>query len=210
MNPKKFNMKTLFHAVSGRFAFLLAVVLVLSTSASPLLAAESEEGEKTLEPLAWQTDLAIWTAVVFVILLVILWRFAFGPIIKALDQRERNELDLLASAEKNNADARELLEQYRQKLADSEEEVRRILDEAKSDARKQADAVLAEAKQVAEDERERALKDIQNASDVALREIAVKSAEMATSLAGKIIKEEVDPAKHARLIESAVASVTKQ
>ena len=210
MNRKEFNLKALFHRLWGGATFFSVSSVVFLTNASPLLAVEGEEGEKALEPLAWQTDLAIWTAVVFVLLLAVLWIFAFGPIVKALDQRERNELDRLAAAEKNNADARELLEQYRQKLADSEEEVRRILDEAKSDARKQADAVVAEAKRSAAEERERALKDIQNASDVALREIAVKSAEMATSLAGKIIREEVDPAKHARLIESAVASVTKQ
>ncbi len=210
MSLKKLNMKTLVHGLSCRLAVLGTSAVVLLASAGTLMAAEGEEGEKGLEPLSWQTDLAIWTAVVFVLLLVVLWRFAFGPIVQALDLRERNELDRLAAAEKNNADAKSLLEQYRQKLADSEEEVRKIMADAKAEAQKQAEAVVAEAKQSAADERARALKDIQNASDVALQEIAEKSAVLATTLAGKILKEEVDPAKHARLIQSAIDSVAEK
>ena len=205
MNLKTFKTKSrVRRTLNDAFVFATGAFAYWTSSVS-ILAAEVEEEEKGLEPLAWQTDLAIWTAVVFVILLFVLWLFAFGPIVKALDLRERNELDRLAAAEKSAADAKDLLMQYRQKLEDSEEEVRRILADAKIDAQKQADEVVAEARQLAADERERALRDIQNASDVALHEIAEKSAILATTLAGKIIKEELDPAKHARLIESAVA-----
>lgn len=209
------NLKTFETKPCSRKTFVGTIALAVSTfaywaSSVSVFAAEVEEKEKGLEPLAWQTDLAIWTAVVFVILLVILWLFAFGPIVKALDLRERNELARLAATEKSAADAKDLLRQYQQKLEDSEEEVRKILSDAKTDAQKQADAVVAEARLLAAEERERALRDIQNASDVALQEIAEKSASLATLLAGKIIKEELDPAKHARLVENAIADVAKQ
>ena len=209
------NLKTFKTKSCSRKTFVGTIALAVSTfaywaSSVSVFAAEVEEKEKGLEPLAWQTDLAIWTAVVFVILLVILWLFAFGPIVKALDLRERNELARLAATEKSAADAKDLLRQYQQKLEDSEEEVRKILNDAKTDAQKQADAVVAEARLLAAEERERALRDIQNASDVALQEIAEKSASLATLLAGKIIKEELDPAKHARLVENAIADVAKQ
>ena len=205
MNLKTFKTRPRVRRLINEASVVAASAFAYWASSVSILAAEVEEEEKGLEPLAWQTDLAIWTAVVFVILLVLLWIFAFGPIVKALDLRERNELDRIAAAEKSAADAKDLLNQYRRKLEDSEEEVRRILNDAIIDAQKQADAVVAEARQTAADERERALKDIQNASDVALQEIAEKSAILATTLAGKIIKEELDPAKHARLIENAVA-----
>ncbi|MGI6400976.1 MAG: hypothetical protein ACOX0A_02505 [Thermoguttaceae bacterium] len=210
MNFSKFNTKNLVcRLMSGAAVFLMSALVFLTSSASAL-ASEGNEGEAALYPLAWKTDLAIWTAVVFVLLLIILWIFAFGPIVKALDLRERNELDRLAAIEKNNADAKDLLEQYRQKLADSAEEVRKILSDAKVDAQKQAAAVVSEAKESAAEERKRALRDIQSASDVALQEIAAKSADLATTLAGKIINEEIDPEKHSRLIESALADVTRR
>ena len=210
MNLKTFKTKLRECGIFDRAFVVAAGVFAYWASSISILASEVEGEEKGLEPLAWQTDLAIWTAVVFVILLVILWLFAFGPIVKALDLRERDEFARLAATEKSAADAKDLLRQYRQKLEDSEEEVRKILNDAKVDAKRQADELVAEARQTAAEERERALKDIQNASDVALQEIAEKSASLATILAGKIIKEELDPAKHARLVEEAVADVAKQ
>ena len=201
-------MKTPLYTVLKLLPTILGGAIFGSTSSGLVFATESSE-EGGLEPLAWQTDLAIWTAVVFSILLFVLWYFAFGPIIKALDRREQTALDCEAAAEKSKADAKELLEQYSQRLSDSEAEVRRILSDAKQNAQKQADAIVAEAKQVASEERLRALKDIQVASDVALQEIAERSATLATVLAGKIIREEVDPGKHASLIDSAIGDISK-
>ena len=171
----------------------------------------AEESEATLDPLAWRSDLAIWTAVVFFLLVVVLTKFAFGPIVKALDKRERDELDRLAATEKANADAKALLELYRQKIDGSEEEVRGILNAAKSDAESRAAQLIAEAKDAAQSERDRAVEEIRAASDAALNEIAAKSAELAANLAGKIIQEEIemDPAKRERLISNAVDSLTR-
>lgn len=193
-------------------AFFASVAYFAETAA--LWAVEvvdsAEEVEAKLDPLAWKSDLALWTAVVFLILLGVLCKFAFGPIVKALDQREKNELARVEAAERANADAKALLEEYRQKLADSEEEVRQIVSNARQQAEKQADSIVETAKKAAANERERALKDIQAASDVALQDIAVKSAELATSLAGKILKEQIDPAKHSELIRDAVGEIAKK
>lgn len=201
-------MKTPLHTVDKLLLTFLSGLIFWSSSVGLGLAAEPT-GEGGLKPLVWQTDLAIWTAVVFAILLFVLWYFAFGPIVKALDQREQFALDREAAVEKSKADAKELLEQYSQRLSDSETEVRRIISDAKQGAQKQAEAIIAEAKQFASEERSRALKDIQVASDVALQEIAERSATLATALAGKIIREEVDPAKHASLIDGAIGDISK-
>ena len=171
----------------------------------------AEESEAKLDPLAWRSDLAIWTAVVFFLLVVVLTKFAFGPIVKALDKRERDELDRLASTEKANADAKALLELYRQKIEGSEEEVRNILGAAKADAERRANQLIAEAKDAAQSERERAVEEIRAASEAALNELAATSAELAANLAGKIIQEEIDidPSKRERLISNAVESLTR-
>ncbi|MBQ1277521.1 MAG: ATP synthase F0 subunit B, partial [Thermoguttaceae bacterium] len=126
-----------------------------------------------------------WTAVVFLGLVAVLGRFAFGPIAKALDERERTEIERRAALEKANADARALLDEYRGKLDESAEEARRV---------------VAEAKEAAAKERERALKDVEIATDGALQTLAAKSAELATNLAGKILKETIDPTRGERLL----------
>ena len=71
-------------------------------------------------PLDLKSDLALWTAVVFVVLLAVLWKFAWKPIAEGLDKREQHIADQIAEAERNNQDARQLLADYQQKLAASQ------------------------------------------------------------------------------------------
>ncbi len=209
MSFNEFNTKKSFRRMKTTTLCAALASIVYFAETTALWAEEAAEavGEAKLDPLAWKGDLALWTAVVFLILLVVLYKFAFGPIVKALDQREKNEIARVEAAERANADAKALLEEYRQKLADSEEEVRQIVAGARKEAEKQADSIVESAKKAAANERERALKDIQAASDVALQDIAAKSAVLATSLAGKILKEQIDPAKHAELIKNAVGDI---
>ena len=187
----------------GGAAFFACSTFACSTT---LWASEGEQ-ETRLDPLAWQTDLAIWTAIVFILLVAVLWKFAFGPILQALDKREKDELDKRASIEKASDEAQKTLEAYRQKLAESGEEARRMREEAKADAEKQANALVAEARKAIAEERERASKEIRAAEDLALNELATRGAELATNLAGKIIQEKLNPAEHAKLVERVVSDL---
>ena len=162
-----------------------------------------------LNPIKFDTDTALWTAVVFVLLVVVLGKFAFKPIAQALDQREQSIADNIAAAEKANLDAKELLGQYRQKLTDAQEEVKQILDAGKKEAETAAMAIVEKAKQASESERIRATKEIEAATTGALQELAEKSATLATTLAGKIIKTKIDAAAHKALINEAIEDFSK-
>ncbi len=202
--------KTLFRdrKPSATSCFWGGAAFFCSTFAcSTTLWASEGEQEARLDPLAWQTDLAIWTAIVFLLLVAVLWKFAFGPILQALDKREKDELDKRASIEKASDEAQKTLEAYRQKLAESGEEARRMREEAKADAEKQANALVAEARKAIAEERERASKEIRAAEDLALNELATRGAELATNLAGKIIQEKLNPAEHAKLVERVVSDL---
>ena len=199
--------------INRRAAFwFCSVCLFCSTGLGELFA--SGHGEEAasgggLNPLSFQTDLALWTGVVFLGLLFILGKFAFRPIANALDLREKNMADQVAAAEKANADARDLLAAYQRKLDDSEAEVRQIIETGRADAQKISQDILDRAKAAAADEHIRALKEIESASDFALSQLAAKSAELATELAGKILKEKINPADHARLIDGALSEFSK-
>lgn len=161
--------------------------------------------EVNTNPLEFKTDLAIWTAVIFVVLLMVLWKFAWRPIVAGLDKRERGIADDIASAEQANEDARKLLALYEEKLAQGGEEVRKLLEEAKLDAQKVGQQIVDKARQEAEAEHHRALGEIELATSGALKELAEQSATLAVELAGKIVAGRLDPASHAKLIEEAVA-----
>jgi F-type H+-transporting ATPase subunit b len=192
--------KRLTVAAFSFFAFL---------SGSAVLMAEEAEGSG-LNPLkTWRTDLALWTFVVFVLLLLVLWKFAFGPIAKGLETREQSVLDKISNAEKANADAKELLNLYQQKLSESAQEVRQIIDDARAEGDKKKEEILAEARAQAEEERQKALKEIAAASDTAQAELAAKSAELVTRLAGEILKKEIKPEDHADLLQGALNEISQ-
>jgi F-type H+-transporting ATPase subunit b len=157
------------------------------------------------DPLAVDPDLAIWTVIVFVILLFVLKRFALGPILEALGRRESHIADQIAQAEKRHEQARQLLAEYEQKLAGAAKEVRDLLDEARRDAEHTKQEILAEAKSGADAERARALRDIEAAADAAVKSLAERSTELAVELAGKIVQAKLTKDDHARLIEEAIA-----
>jgi F-type H+-transporting ATPase subunit b len=157
------------------------------------------------DPLSIDPDLAIWTLVVFVILLLVLGKFAWRPILEALERREQTIANHIAEAERNHEEAKALLAEYERKLAGAANEVRELLEEARRDADHTKQAILAEAKRGAEAERDRALRDIEAATDQALKALAERSAELAVELAGKILQAKLTTADHARLIQEAMA-----
>ena len=98
---------------------VLSCLLVLAIGlaiASPILASEpAKSGEADMNPFSLsnlETDLALWTAVVFFCLLAILTKFAWGPLAAGLDKRERGIADQIAQAEAANQKAKEILADY--------------------------------------------------------------------------------------------------
>jgi F-type H+-transporting ATPase subunit b len=208
-----------------RFKRGVPVLLVLwalaawSAAALPALAGQGKSaagpasGEggagPEINPMAWNTDLAVWTAVVFLLVLAILWRFAWKPIASGLDKREQRIRDEIASAEKAHAEAQQLLADYQKRLAETGEEVRKMLEAARRESERQGQQIIAEARAAAEAEKQRGLNEIQRATAGALKELADRSAALAVELAGQIVGARLDQASHAQLIERAVADFVR-
>ncbi|MEX0711747.1 MAG: F0F1 ATP synthase subunit B [Pirellulales bacterium] len=160
-------------------------------------------------PLTWETDLAIWTLVVFVALFLVLRKFAWGPIAAGLDRRERRIAEQIAAAQRSHDEARAMLAEYERKLAKAQDEVRGIIDEARRDAQHTAQEIVEKARADAQTEVARGRREIETATAQALKELAETSANMAVDLAGKIIRTNLGAADHNRLIEEAMASFPK-
>lgn len=190
---------------------VLAIGLAL---ASPILAAEpASAGEVDMNPFSlsnFQRDLALWTAVVFLCLLAILWKFAWGPLAAALDRRERGIADQIADAEAANQKAKDILAEYEQKLTDAKNDVRGILDQGRREAEKLGRELLDKAKEEATAEHGLAIQRIEAAADAAVKSLADQSAAMAVELAGKIVRAELKPADHAKLIEQAIGGFARR
>jgi F-type H+-transporting ATPase subunit b len=192
---------------------ILFVILVFAAGAIPhesarAAVAPGAEGavhaQAKPDPLAFDPDLALFTVIVFLLLLAILGKFAWGPIVEGLEKRERQIADNIAAAERSGEEARRMMAEYQAKIASAADEVRAMLDEARRDAEHTKQEIVAEAKIAAAAEHDRQIREIRTATDSALKQLAETSANLAVDLAGKIIRQKLNPQDHQKLIREAV------
>jgi F-type H+-transporting ATPase subunit b len=184
---------------------ITAAVTLLASSQLDLLVAQAAEGSSNAtNPLTVDPDLAIFTAVIFLLLLVVLYVLAWKPLMAGLDQREQSIADMIEDAKRSAEDAARKLEQYEQQLASAAAEAQGMVAQARRDASQAGEKLIAEARSDAERQRQRALADIEAAKNTAVQQIADQSANMAFALARKLIQKELNPADHAALIREAL------
>jgi F-type H+-transporting ATPase subunit b len=128
------------------------------------------------------TGLLFWQSVVFIALFLFLAKFAWKPIIGALNEREESIRQALESAEKAKAEMsalqagnEKLLKEAREErdkiVRDAREAANRLIDQAQTEARKSADKLIEDAKAVINTEKQAALRDVK--SQVALFSIEI-------------------------------------
>jgi len=178
----------------------LVVPVGLVLGLSPAVAMAADGGA---DPLIIDVDLAVCTAIVFMVTLAVLWKFAWGPIAEGLTRREQAIADNIAAAENAAADAHTLTSQYESKLAGAADDVRKIMDEARRDAEHTAQQIVDKAQAKAVEEGGRMLREVATAKDSALKEISDRGSNLAVDLAGKIVRRELTEGDHADLISKA-------
>jgi F-type H+-transporting ATPase subunit b len=155
-------------------------------------------------PAELRYDMSIYSFLVFLILLAVLYKFAWGPIATALTRREETIARQIEEARMASERAAQQLREYEARLAKATDEARQIVAGARKDAELAKDRIVAEAREAASKERERAVADITVAKNQALDEIAQRSVQTAVSLAGQLIRREVKPQEHEALIGEAI------
>lgn len=155
-------------------------------------------------PIAIKTDMAVFSFVVFLLILAVLTKFAWKPIAHGLELREKGIEEKIEQARLAAEQASTQLAQYEAKLAAATAEAQQIIGKARQDADAAGQKIVADAQSAAAKERERAVADIGAAKNQALREIAEKSVDTAIGLARNIIRREVRPGDHEQLIQEAL------
>lgn len=180
-----------------------ASVILGTWHLSALLAWASEAAgapDAQVNPLTVDPDLAWFTLVVFVLLLAVLTKFAWKPLMKGLEQREHTIANMIDEAKRNNEEAAAKLQAYEQKLAEAAAQAHEVILQARRDAVAAGEKLVEVARAGADRERQRALADIEAAKNAAVQQIADQSATLAFSLARKLIHKELKPEDHSALI----------
>lgn len=186
--------------------YLTAVVLLALSSGLALAKGGEDDGGTFGHPPAL-VDLGIWTLVVFILLLVILRRYAWGPILQGLQKRETDIQQARDEAVQASEDAKKAKAELEAQLAKANQEAQKIVDEARADATKTADDIVEKARKETQAERDRLLREIETAKDQALHEIWTKAANLATEVSSRTIRRQLSTEDHRRLIDEALAEL---
>ena len=153
------------------------------------------------------SSLIFWEVLSFGILLWVLYKFAFPPILEALETRERKIRDSIEQADQNRVTAEQRLAEYEAKLNGAAQEAEAIVAEAKAKAqrlleeneqrlRTESERIRTETRQEIERERRKALQDIRN-----------EAADLALTVAERVLERSLSDDDHRRLAQQAVQAV---
>lgn len=190
-------------------SMLLAAVVVLLIGPGTLLAADTDHGHGGGEegPLSFSLDLAVWSLVVFVLLLVVLGKLAWQPMLEGLRRREETIRRALQEAEQARAEAQRIRDQLQQEMQRANEKVREILDEARRDAERTAEEIRARGLADVQAERERMLRELARARDQALQQLWQESVRLAVLISQKALRRSLSEEEHRRLLDEALAEL---
>ena len=153
--------------------------------------------------------LIIWTIVTFACLYFVLAKFAWKPMLKALNQREEKIHGALQEAERARAETAEMLKQNEKNLARAEEEYQKMIREGKALAEKLKEDIVTKAKQQAQQELKLASEEIQRNVDAAKLQLRAEIADLAIKATEKILEETLDEKKQKQLIDSVMNQLPK-
>jgi F-type H+-transporting ATPase subunit b len=152
-------------------------------------------------PFEVNFGLFFWTWAVFIVLFLVLKRFAWPAILKATEERERRIARQLSESERLNAEAQKTLEEHKQLLSGARHEAHELLAGAKAAAEKEREQMLARARQEQQQVLERAKKEIAAEKDRAVAELRREAVDLSLAAASKLLREKIDGEADRRLVE---------
>lgn len=170
-----------------------------------ILAVTPPEGSGSL--LDVNPGLIIWTLVTFIILLFVLKKMAWKPILSALDQRESAIREALEKAEQAKAEAQKVLDQNQANLNKAEEESRRIIEQSRAYSEKLKEQLLQESREQSKKLLEDASAEIERKKEAAFTDLKNQVAEIAINAAEKILGSNLDKDMQKKIVDKYISGI---
>ena len=135
---------------------------------------------------------ALWVLIIFLGVVIILYKGAWKNVLAGLKAREDRIRSAIADADAARSKGESALNDYNAQLATAEAQVRELLSKATLEAEKIAAGIKIRAQQEAEEIKEQAMKEIESSKSTALAEIYEQTASLATSVAEKILRRNLN------------------
>ena len=155
------------------------------------------------------SSLIFWEIISFAILLFILAKYAFPPILHTLDERERKIRESIESAERRSAEAERRMAEYEAKMKASQKEAEEMIAQAKARAQQMKEDNERQLSADAERIKATAAREIEQERRKAVDDVRRYAGELALQVAGKVLERSLTDADHKRLADESLAAVAK-
>jgi F-type H+-transporting ATPase subunit b len=189
---------------TGAWGAVLLSAWIGCWTAVPARAAEAEASGDKPSLLSVDVATTIASLAVFVLLLFVLTKTAWKPILAGLRQREETIRKALDEAAEASTKARTLVAEYEQRLAKAADEAQAIVEGGRKDGEELRARIEKDAQRSAEETMARAHREIEHAARKAYDDVLRDVAGIATEVAGRIVRERLTPEGHVRLVDDVV------
>jgi F-type H+-transporting ATPase subunit b len=182
---------------------ILTSLLALGTPTTAFAAAEG--GKVNL--LSPSGGLMFWTLLIFLVLMVVLSRYAFKPLLAAVEAREASLEAAITQAQRDRDEAAKLLAEQRQQLEAARAEAQRYIADGRATAEKLKASMLEETRAQQQELLERAKRDLEGEKVRAIADLRREAVDLALAGAGKLIARNLDDAANRKLVEDFLATI---
>ncbi|CAA9566899.1 MAG: hypothetical protein AVDCRST_MAG87-2033 [uncultured Thermomicrobiales bacterium] len=147
--------------------------------------------------------------IAFLAFIWLLWKFAVGPIVNVLDQRQHRISESMAAAERMQAELRSTQARNEEVLLEARREAQDILSTARTNGEQMLTRAREEANTQAETYLTRAEESLRQEAEQARQLLRREVADLAVMAAGRIIRKELDPKAQTQLIEETLADASR-
>jgi F-type H+-transporting ATPase subunit b len=184
---------------------LIRSLIVLALSPAALLAQEATEGTRTfMKP---DTGLMVWTLAIFILLMFVLSRYAFGPITAAVRAREKALEDAIEGAKRDRDAAAKLLQEHQAAIDAARGEAQKIIADGRAVGEKMRTDMIEQTRKEQQDMLERARREIVSEKDKAIMQLRREAVDLALAGASKVIEQNLESQKNRQLVENYLASI---
>lgn len=150
--------------------------------------------------MAWHWESFVFAIVAFLVLYLLLNKYAFGPLFGIMEKRREQVLDQMKSAEQSRAEAARLLDEQKKAIQDARKEAYDMIEQAKVTSARQAEEIVRQAKEESNRLKDEAVKDIESEKNKAIAALRSQVSAMSVMIASKIIEKQLDEKSQQELI----------
>jgi F-type H+-transporting ATPase subunit b len=172
-------------------------------------AAPAAEHAESPNVFAFAANVSFWTVIIFLILMFVLAKFAFPPILGYAAAREKRIQDALDQAQRDREESARALEEQKQALLRAREEAQGYVGEAQKTAERVRKDILEKARVEQEEMLARAKREIEDERLRAVDSLRREAVDLAVAAASKLVEKRLDSQEDRRIVTEFLAHVEK-